>query len=109
VTWDDSDDFIATVFHDIHMTMEEGREIELFEELTEEEAMRLDMSDEDAYDQALQASVPQPLPSYPWAAVASPPPPPAAPAFPDWPWVILDLVDQTHCPTTMRLMLELGF
>lgn len=133
VVWDDSDGFIASVFHDIQMTMEEGREIELLEELTEEEVMRLGiliselpqpppsmprytvehMSDEDTYDQALQASVPQPPPSYPWAAVASPPPPPTAPAFappvPDRPWVILDLVDQTQCPTTTRHMLGLGF
>jgi hypothetical protein len=38
---DDSDDFVANVLHDIQMALEEGREIELPKELTNEEATRL--------------------------------------------------------------------
>jgi hypothetical protein len=68
--------------------------------------MPLDLSEEDAFNLALRASVPPPPPTYQWAAsVFAPAPPPSplvAPAFawpvPDCPWVILDLVDQTQVP-----------
>jgi hypothetical protein len=38
---DDSNDFVASVFHEILIAQQEGRQIELLEGLTEEEAMRL--------------------------------------------------------------------
>jgi hypothetical protein len=41
VLQDNFDDFIASVFHEIQMAQEEGRQIQPPEELTEKEAMRL--------------------------------------------------------------------
>jgi hypothetical protein len=38
---DDSKNFVASVFHAIHMAQQEGRQIELPEELTEDVATRL--------------------------------------------------------------------
>jgi hypothetical protein len=39
--WDDFENFMACVFHDIWMALEEGRKIELPEELIDEEVTRL--------------------------------------------------------------------
>jgi hypothetical protein len=94
VVQNDSDDFVTSMFHAIHMTLEEGRKIELPEEQTEEEAMRLGilmsellnspppmpwynvehmmegLSAEDDFNLPLHYSMPPLLPSYVWAAVA---------------------------------------
>jgi hypothetical protein len=108
---------------------QEGRQIELPKELTEDEAMRLDiliskmsqpppmprytldlmppsLSKDGALNLALQYSVPPPplpLPSWAPGAAPSPAPPPAAPAYaslhPNWPWVIPNMVDLIQLPS----------
>jgi hypothetical protein len=112
---DDSDDFVANVFHTIQMARQEGRKIELVEELTEDEATRLallmsempppmpryavnimppGLSEEEAFNLALQDSVPPPTPPLPsWAPAPAPPPPSVAPAFA---LPLPDLVDLTQ-------------
>jgi hypothetical protein len=120
-TRDDSNDFFANVFHDIQMALEEGREIELADELTEEEETRLgifiselpqppplllpryavdlvppSLSKEDTFNLALQSSVPPaplPPPACPWAAPAF------VPTILEWAWEITDLAELIQVPS----------
>jgi hypothetical protein len=101
------------------MAQQEDRQTELPEELTEDEATRLDililempppmprytvevmppgLSAEEALNLALQYSVPAPLPPLPSWAPAPAPPQAAlayAPPHPSWPWEILNVVNLT--------------
>jgi hypothetical protein len=124
---DDSDDFVGSIFHVIQMAQQEGRQIELPEELTEDETTRLallmaempqppppmrqyavdlvppGLSEGEASNLAFHDSVPPPSPPLPsWAPATAPPPPPGAPAYatpvPNWPWAIPNLVDLTQLP-----------
>ncbi|KAK1649927.1 hypothetical protein QYE76_067732 [Lolium multiflorum] len=129
VARNDSGDFVTSMFHEIQMQLEEGRKIELPEELIEEEAMRLgilisvEVAAADAPVQCrahagrtfggrcLQSGVAG-LDASSSALVPvgssghSPSTTLAAPAFDppvlDWPWVIPDLVDLTHVHAQRR-------
>jgi hypothetical protein len=126
---DDSEDYVASVFLMIEMEQQEGKQIELLEELTEDEMTSLDilisempqplapmlryainvmprgLLEEEAIHLVMKYSVSPPLPPLPQycAPAVVPPPSPGvqsyAPPHPNWPWAISDVVDLTQLPS----------